>query len=187
MTTSCKCATTSPNCVSGRSPPFSSADGGHGRTVERELSRVSLDPQSAVFPDGRQFLRSRNQTESKKTSAVPPPDAPATGATSGPTEDLTRVFISSLDPGQASPEEMAQKIRAHWSCESGHWQRDALWREDACLLRNANAACALALLRTALQTLLHRAGRSSLPKVFEDVAHNPSLGLDWLLTRHLES
>jgi hypothetical protein len=75
---------------------------------------------------------------------------------------------------------MAQKIQAHWCCESRHWQRDALWREDACLLRNSNAACALALIRTGIQTLLRLAGRTSLPVVFEDVAHDLSLGLGWL-------
>lgn len=80
---------------------------------------------------------------------------------------------------------MAREIQDHWCCESRHWQRDALWREDACLLRNPNAACALALLRTALQTLLRVHRQTSLPVVFENVAHDLSLGLHWLKSRRL--
>ena len=165
-----------------------STDGSHGRTVERELSRVATDPQTAVFPEARQFLRSRNRSEVKKRSAKHPAGAgEAPGQPSGKAEpDLTRIFISSIDPAKVSPGEMAQKIQSHWSCESAHWQRDAIWREDACLLRNANAACALALIRTGLQTLLRRAGRTSLPTVFENVAHDLSLGLDWLMNPRLE-
>ncbi len=75
-------------------------------------------------------------------------------------------------------------IRSHGCCESRHWVRDTLWGEDACLLRDPNAACALALIRTGLQTLHARVGRPSLPQVFEDVSHRPDLGLTWLNQRH---
>jgi predicted transposase YbfD/YdcC len=162
----------------------------------RELSRVEIDPQNAVFPEAKQLLRSRNQTTSKKEPAAevkstgqePPEKGEATKAkekAEPKPEELTRYFISSLDATPTSEAAMAQKIQAHWCCESRHWQRDAVWREDACLLRKANAACALALIRTALQTLLCLAGRKSLPVIFEDVAHDLSLGLDWLKSRRL--
>lgn len=145
---------------------------------------MNTDPQTAVFPEARQFLRSRNQTTLKKTASAS--STATTGLTPEKTNpDLTRYFISSLDPNAAPADLMAQKIRAHWCCESRHWQRDALWHEDSCLLRNPNAACALALIRTGLQTLLRRAGQSSLPVVFENVAHNLSLGLAWLMARKL--
>jgi predicted transposase YbfD/YdcC len=163
-------------------------DSEHGRIVERELSRVNTDPQTAVFPETQAFLRSRNLTTKKKVKATAKDKSkskadaaaaqPPTGATDDKTEsDLTRVFISSHDPNRVNPQTMAEKIRSHWSCESGQWQRDALWKEDMCLMTNANAACALALIRTGLQTLLRRIGRASLPTVFEDVAHALSLGL----------
>jgi predicted transposase YbfD/YdcC len=80
---------------------------------------------------------------------------------------------------------MAQSIRWHWSSESAHWQRDACWGEDRCRLRNANAACALALIRTTLQALVRRASRRSLPSVFEEVSHNLGAGLGLLKQRHL--
>jgi hypothetical protein len=137
---------------------------------------VKTDPQSADFPEAKQFLKSRNRTTFK--------NAPAQAQATGP-EELQRHFVSSWDFQAKSDQAMAQMIQAHWCCESRHWQRDACWREDQCLLRNANAACALALLRTSLQSLVCWVGRQSLPSVFEDVAHDLSLGLGWLKNRQL--
>jgi len=141
----------------------------------RELCRVSTDPQSADFPEAKQFLKSRNRTTAKKKSAEPRP----------PREELTRHFVSSWPGKGQTAAAMARMIQAHWCCESRHWQRDACWREDKCLLRHPNAACALALMRASLQSLVRWAGRQSLPAVFEDVAHDLSLGLGWLKSRHL--
>jgi hypothetical protein len=139
-----------------------------------------------VFPEAQQFLRSRNITTLKKAGPSDEPAArPASRLASEKTEpDLTRYFVTSHS-GKVAHATIAHQIRSHWCCESRHWQRDALWREDCCLLRSAHAACALALLRTALQTLLRRIGQTSLAVVFEDVAHDPSLGLAWLMTRKL--
>jgi predicted transposase YbfD/YdcC len=137
---------------------------------------VSTDPQASDFPEAKQFLKSRNRTTSKKKNVEP--------AVPGQ-EELTRHFISSWSFDSKTDQAMAQMIQAHWCCESRHWQRDACWREDKCLIRNANAACALALIRTSLQSLVRWAGRQSLPSVFEDVGHDLSLGLGWLKSRHL--
>jgi hypothetical protein len=156
----------------------------------RELSRVSIDPQSAVFPEVKQLLKSRNQTshKNKPPPAKNPADSnPPKEASKPAEEELSRHFISSLDVGAASAQRMAQTIQAHWCCESRHWQRDACWREDQCLIRNRNAACALALIRASLQSLVCWSGRHSLPAVFEDVAHDLSLGLGWLTSRHLRT
>ena len=142
----------------------------------RQLSRVSTDPQSADFPEAKQLLRSRNDTTSKKASKE---------AGQAADEHLTRYFISSWEENQKNPQSMAQLIQSHWCCESRHWQRDACWREDKCLLRNPNGACALALIRATLQSLVRWVGRQSLPTVFEDVAHDLSLGLGWLKQHNL--
>jgi hypothetical protein len=144
----------------------------------RELSRVSTDPQTADFPEAKQFLQSRNQTTQKKA-----PQAPGKPAS----EELSRRFVSSLDGDRAAPERMAQTIRSHWRCESRHWQRDVCWGEDQCLLRSPNAACVLALIRATLQSLVRWAGRDSLPTTFQDVSHDLSLGLGWLKSRQLRT
>ena len=143
----------------------------------RALSRVSTDPQCADFPEAKQLLKSRNETTHKNSPRLP---------AQPPAEELTRHFISSWDESQQDPGAMAQMIQAHWSCESRHWQRDACWQEDRCRLRSPNAACALALLRASLQSLVHWVGRPSLPTLFEDVAHDLSLGLGWLKSRQLD-
>lgn len=144
----------------------------------RELSRVSTDPQTSDFPEAKQFLKSRNQTTHKNASQAPEkPD----------NEELSRYFVSSLDVTRADAKRMAQIIQSHWCCESRHWQRDACWREDKCLIRKPNAACALALIRAALQSLVRWAGRDSLPTTFEDVSHDLSLGLRWIKSRNLHT
>jgi predicted transposase YbfD/YdcC len=134
------------------------------------LSAVATDAQATDFPEARQLIKMRNCTTHKK---------------SGKTEEATRHFISSLDLKEAGSKPMAQSIRWHWSSESAHWQRDACWGEDRCRLRSANAACALALIRTTLQALVRCTGRRSLPVVFEDVSDNLALGFGWLKQRHL--
>ena len=144
----------------------------------RELSRASTDPQTADFPEAKQFLKSRNQTTHKNTPKDP--EKPQN-------QELSRHFISSLDVKDACPQRMAQIIQAHWCCESRHWQRDACWREDQCLIRDPTAACALALIRTTLQSLVRWAGRYSLPAIFEDVSHDLSLGLGWIKSRQLHT
>lgn len=136
----------------------------------RELSAVATDGQATDFPQAQQLIKVRNCTTHKK---------------SGKAEEATRHFISSIGIKEASPERIAQSIRWHWSSESAHWQRDACWGEDRCRLRNPNAACALALIRTALQALTRRVTPASLPSVFEDVSDNLALGLRWLTQRHL--
>jgi predicted transposase YbfD/YdcC len=133
---------------------------------------VVTDAEATDFPEARQLVKVRNQTTYKK---------------SGKTEDATRHFITSRGPAQAKPPQLHRIIRSHWSCESRHWQRDACWGEDRCRLRNPNAACALALIRTTLQSLVRWVGRKGLPSVFDDVAADPALGLAWLSQRHFRS
>lgn len=99
-------------------------------------------------------------------------------------EVLERHFVTSLTEAEADRPRMAAIIRSHWSCETRHWERDTQWREDECLFRQPNAACALALIRTGLQALLRRAVKKSLPIIFENVADELELGLSWLKQRN---
>jgi hypothetical protein len=64
-----------------------------------------------------------------------------------------------------------------------HWRRDALWREDACRLKDPNSASVLALLRNALISLIKWNRRHNFQEVFEDLADDLSLGLHWLNKR----
>jgi predicted transposase YbfD/YdcC len=134
------------------------------------LSAVATDSQATDFPEAQQLIKVRNCTTHKKSAK---------------TEEATRHFISSIGLKEKGAEPMAQTIRWHWSSESAHWQRDACWGEDRCRLRNGNAACALALIRTTLQALRRRIDRGSLPSVFEAVSDDLALGYRWLKQRDL--
>lgn len=130
------------------------------------MSRVAVDPDALPFPAARQVFDTRNTTTFKKN---------------GQTTHHTRFFVTSLTTQQASPHHLAALARGQWSVENpNHWRRDALWGEDRCRLRNKNAACALALLRTALLRPVLRSGWGTTRQVFERVAARPSHGLELL-------
>lgn len=132
------------------------------------MSACVTDAEASDFPGARQLVRSDNIITRKKD---------------GREQRATRHFITSFTPEEAGPARLAGIVRAHWTSESGHWQRDACWDEDACRLRSAHAACALGLMRVALQGLLRRCGRESLPEAFEEVSAHLPLGLQWLNRR----
>lgn len=134
------------------------------------MSAGATDAQATDFPEARQLLKVRHCTMHKN---------------SGKIEDATRHFISSLSIQETGPERMAHSIRWHSSSESAHWQRDACWGEDRCRSRSANAARALALIRTTLQAQTRRLGHGSLPSAFEDVSDDLALDLHWLKQRRL--
>lgn len=93
----------------------------------------------------------------------------------GEVTEGARLFISSqsYEPGQAHAFVMARLVRGHWSVENNiHWLRDAVCREDACRSRNQNAACALALLRTALLAPVRLSGRTKFTEALEEFAEN---------------
>lgn len=133
------------------------------------MSRVAVEPDALPFPGARQVFDTRNTTTYKKD---------------GKTTHHTRYFVTSLTDREAGDARLAALARGQWSVENpNHWRRDALWGEDRCRLRNKNAACALALLRTALLRPVLRSGWGTTPEVFERVAAHPSQGLELLARR----
>ena len=171
------------------------------------------DAAACDFPEARRLISARTEAELKnppkaessskkvkKSQAKPASQVPAQKETVSIQEEakaagseiqpskggnILRHFVSSLGVEEADGTKLARIVRSHWSCEARHWERDTQWREDDCLLRKANAACALALIRTGLQTLLRRAVKRPLPIIFEDVASDLDLGLSWLKQRQL--
>lgn len=127
---------------------------------------VAAEPDALPFAGARQVFDTRNTTTYKK---------------GGRTTQHTRVFLTSLSGEQAGAERLARLARGQWSVENpNHWRRDALWGEDRCRLRHAGAACALALLRTALLRPVLRSGWGTVPEVFERVSGRVSHGLHLL-------
>jgi len=131
------------------------------------LAAVELD--ALPFPGARQVFDTRNPTTFKKD---------------GKTTQHTRFFVASLTTQEAGAARLAALARGQWSVENpNHWRRDALWGEDRCRLRNPNAACVLALLRTALLRPVLRCRWGTTQEVFERVLARPSHGLDLLAKR----
>ena len=152
--------------------------------IERQLALEAIRSESICFPHAQSVMRAGRKVTPKK---------------SGTEKTGVRLFISSLEPtrppattgtgtGQASPALFAGLIRGHWTVENNiHWLRDAVGFEDRCRSRDPNAACVLALLRTALIAPLRAAGHLSLTHAMENFARNPSLAVTILLRQRLAS
>lgn len=133
------------------------------------MSLTTVEPDALPFPGTRQVFDTRNTTTFKKDNQ---------------TTRHTRFFVTSLTDAQAGAARLANLARGQWSVENpNHWRRDALWGEDRCRLRDKNAACALALLRTALLRPVLRCRWGPTKSVFERVTARPSQGLDLLNKR----
>jgi predicted transposase YbfD/YdcC len=93
--------------------------------------------------------------------------------------DEVAYFVTNFLPEEASPEELLELIRGHWSIENGqHHRRDRTQDEDRCTVRETNSARVLSLCRS-LAIFLHeaqrhkRGGKQSLPDFERNVCRNP--------------
>lgn len=128
--------------------------------IERSTACVPLVSESAGLAHVQQAARVTRTVTHKKTGEI------KTGQ---------RIFLSSLPLESAGPagSRTGRLVRAHWTVENNiHWLRDGVWKEDTCRSRCPNAACALALLRTALLAPLRASGRTSLTSALETFAQN---------------
>ena len=95
----------------------------------------------------------------------------------------TRYYITSLD----NAEEFAYAVREHWGIENNlHWCLDVIFREDACRVKNHNAALNLNILsKTALQ-LINEAdmGKISKRRKMRNLTMNHKLFLSSILCPH---
>jgi predicted transposase YbfD/YdcC len=130
-------------------------DKGHGR-AERRSHLVMDAPEEirVLFPHVRQVAKvTRTRTVRRwkgdgKTWCL---------VTSTTTE--TVYLVTSLSAAQASPQQVAAYIRAHWGIENQvHWVRDATLREDASKVRAARRARNLVTLRNITTGLINQSG-----------------------------
>jgi predicted transposase YbfD/YdcC len=89
-------------------------------------------------------------------------------------------LVTSLWVEEASPEQLLQWARVHWSIENGqHFRRDRTQDEDRCTVRHSTTARNLSLFRS-LAIYLHerqrkaRGGKKSLPDYERKVLRAPS-------------
>ena len=89
----------------------------------------------------------------------------------------SRYYLSSAPPNQYQPQQWLDLIRGHWGGVEirNHWRRDVLMGEDASRSRNPHLLANLALLRSALLTILsEQLHEQSLPEFRENLRSNPS-------------
>jgi predicted transposase YbfD/YdcC len=138
---------------------------------QRSARVVEVEPDAAPFPHAAQLASVEYQQIHKRSEK---------------TQLGTRYFVTSLRPEETSPKQLATQIRGYWGIENKvHWRRDALGGEDRCRLHSPNAACALALLRTALIALVLRSGRRSLKEAQEEFALMPARALHLIRLQRL--
>lgn len=95
----------------------------------------------------------------------------------GATTTESRYYLSSAPPNQYQPQQWLDLIRGHWGGVEirNHWRRDVLMGEDASRSRNPHLLANLALLRSALLTILsEQLHEQSLPEFRENLRSNPS-------------
>ena len=153
------------------------------------------DAEACDFPEARTLLSARtvdlaaseeaSSSKAQTTRKAPPTRTEAGEITPAQGADILRHFVSSLGPEERSSKAVAEAIRAHWGCETRHWERDRIWCEDKCLMRSPNAACALALLRVATKALLVGVGEVSVTHAIEKAGESSGLAISWLKQRDL--
>ena len=139
--------------------------------IERRTAVRALEAESSNFAHARQAVRAERTVTNKKTGEV------INGA---------RLYVSSIATDERSPRQMARLVRGHWTVENQiHWLRDAVGREDTCRQRNSNAACVLALLRTALLAPVRAADHLSLTQFHESCAEDRSKAVNLIAYQRL--
>jgi predicted transposase YbfD/YdcC len=100
-----------------------------------------MEPMDCGFPCAHCLVVVRSEVTIKK---------------SGKTTGETRYYLSSLKPSDRTAVQWHSIVRGHWAGVEilNHWRRDALWGEDRSRIRNPNALANLALLRSALLSVL---------------------------------
>ena len=132
------------------------------------MSVATVEPTEVAFPGARQVVAATGQSTHKNTAK---------------TSTLTRRFLTSHTAQTKRAVALAGAIRGHWSVDyQNHRRRDVFWREVGFRLRRPNAACALALLRTALLAFVIP-DPHPMPEFFATVIARPAYALQLLNSR----
>lgn len=139
---------------------------GHGRHDIRRLQTVTCTgPLALDFPHAVQAIRIRRRRLHTAT---------------GRWSTVTVYAITNLTATQASPTDLADWLRGHWTIEVLHHIRDTTYREDASRVRTGNAPRALATLRNTVISLLRLSGLTTIAKALRRNSRNPHRAIQLL-------
>jgi len=132
---------------------------GHGRIENRTLKVTTVEA-GLLFPHAAQvvqIVRRRRPLNGKKRWSTE-----------------TVYAITSLNPAQASPADLATIIRGHWSIEDSlHWVRDMTYDEDRSQIRTHNGPQVMAGLRNLAITILRLTGTTNIAQALRHNARRP--------------
>ena len=148
---------------------ISTENRGHGRLECRALTVLSLpEGKDLGWPGARQIGSIKRVRINQRTGEI--------------LSRETTYFVTSLSPEKASPENLMQIARGHWTIENRvHYVRDVTLREDASQIRKGNSPQVMAAFRNLVLTLLRRAGVTNIATALIRNAANPLRPLCYLL------
>jgi predicted transposase YbfD/YdcC len=129
---------------------------------------VPIDPSTIGLAGAAQLIRIRRRVQTVRQGQV--------------IKETIEIayLVTSLWVEEASPEQLLEWARVHWSIENGqHFRRDRTQDEDRCTVRNTTTARNLSLFRS-LAIFLHerqrrlRGGKKSLPDYERKILRTPS-------------
>ncbi len=90
--------------------------------------------------------------------------------------------ITSIPPEVGGPDRVLSLVRAHWHLENRvHWRRDVTLGEDACQVKQGQAAQVLAALNNVVLTLMDQLGVANVAAQMRAFAANPLAALTLVL------
>ncbi|WP_318656753.1 MULTISPECIES: ISAs1 family transposase [Streptomyces] len=130
---------------------------GHGRGEIRRIKICSTD--GLLFPGARQAVQLKRRRLNRKTGKV---------------TVKTVYAVTSLNAGQATPDQLAETLRSHWQIEALHHVRDTTFAEDASQLRTGNAPRTMATWRNLAIGALRLAGTHNIAAALRANARHPN-------------
>jgi predicted transposase YbfD/YdcC len=90
------------------------------------------------------------------------------------------LYLTSLPPERATPDDLLAYVRGHWRVEHMHWLRDVIWKEDKSLIRTGNGAQVWAAITNLVITLFRIHGVTRFAEVTRQCAQDPQRALQLL-------
>jgi predicted transposase YbfD/YdcC len=120
---------------------------GHGRAETRTLKAAHVS--RLEFPCARQAIKITRWRQDTAT---------------GKTSRQTVYAVTSLTSADATAQELARRVREHWSIEAHHHVRDVTFHEDTATSRTGSGPANLATIRAAVIAALKDAGYLHVPE-----------------------
>jgi predicted transposase YbfD/YdcC len=156
------------NALPWESTPVAAATSEISRgRIETRTIRVLPAPQDTGFEDARQALLIERYTTFKKKGRWH-------------TRAEAVLYLTSLAPEDATPEDLLAFIRGHWRVEHMHWLRDVIWKEDKSLIRTGNGPQIWSALTNLVITLFRIHGVTGYTEETRRIAQDPRRALQFL-------